>query len=399
MTGKICMIVHQYPQDAGVTAYRMAYRAMFLSSRGYEVDIFAPGLSIEVQNPNPGVHLHRVPALAASGTVEMDYTRLRKTDRSRLPAFLHPLTGYLRWLPALISRLRRFNGSDTILYSYNNPVTLHLAALAVRKRFNAWVCEFRDPIAGYEYSARGPWGHLTDSWLEKRVMRHADVICMRRGIQKGPEDYATAKGRVVLLPDFGVDLRLFSGFEHASHHFEQPVGMYAGTVFSDISFLSLSSGLDQYRESYGEARIHLFGPEHHEHLKYGNLHYGGNIGFEALLDEYRKADYLIVYDLSKSKSGSAAEFFPSKLAEMMAACRPILFIGNLKSRTARIVMEMNLGVCAADDSGAIASAINEIMVGLQAQRFDLAMTDAKRNLIDAKVAEQAFIDMLSNIPD
>jgi len=393
------MVVHQYPPDAGITAYRMSYRARFLQQQGFEVDILAPGQVHETYIQSPGIRIHRITALGSSGSVDMDYTQHTSTAGLHLPQFLLPLAGFLRWLPPLIVHLRRIEAGTTILYTYNNPVSLHLAALAVRKRFQAWVCEFRDPIAGYEYSRRGILGRFSDGWLEKRVLRHADVLCMRRGIQTGPADYLTARGRVVLLPDYGVDLRLFSGFEAQHRHFEQPLGMYAGTVFSDMSFSALSSGLDQYCESHGAARIQLFGPEHREHKKYHNLHYGGNLGFEALLGEYRKADYLLVYDLSVRKESRAAEFFPSKLAEIIAVCRPVLFIGNLESQTARIIMELNLGVCVADDPRAIANAIHAILEGLKGRQFDLAMTDKKRQLINAEAAEQAFVDMLSNIPN
>jgi hypothetical protein len=398
MTRKICMIVHQYPPDAGATAYRMAYRAKFLQTQGYEVDIFAPGHSDETYIQSPGIRIHRVSAPTSSGSVNLDYTQLKKTGRSRIPEFLQPLAGYLRWLPHLISKLRHFDGSDTILYTYNNPVTLHLAALATRKRFSVWVCEFRDPIAGYEYSARGLLGRISDGWLEKQVLKHANVICMRRGIQAGPEDYVTAKGKVVLLPDYGINLDLFTGFEQPNNDFIRAVGVYAGTVFSDISFAALSSGLGLYCERQGDAVIQLFGPEHQEHFKHGNLHYGGNVEFETLLDEYRKAHFLIVYDLSESKSSISSKFFPSKLAEMIAVCRPVLFIGNPGSQTAKLVTGMNLGVCASDDSDTIAEAINQIMEGIKEQRFDLGMNDKKRKLIDAKGAERAFAEMLSGIP-
>ena len=394
---KICMIVHQYPPDAGATAYRMDFRAKFLQSQGFDVDIFAPGYKNETQIESSGIRLHRVAAVASSGSTDMDYTRLNKAGRMRLPVFLHPLAGFLRWLPPLVSHLRRFEADDTILYTYNNPVSLHLAALAVRKRFKAWVCEFRDPIAGYEYSHRGFLGHISDAWLEKQVLRHASIICMREGIQAGPDDYCSAKGEVVLLPDYGVDLDLFTGFEQLSSNFGQPLGIYAGTVFNDISFEPLSSALDLYQRSNGKAVIRLFGPEHREHLTYDNLNYCGNISFKALLDEYRKAHFLIIYDESESESSRTAGFFPSKLAELMAARRPVLFIGNSGSQTAKIIADRSLGVCTTNDATAISESIDKIMTGLNEHQFDLSMNDDKRKLIDASVPESAFVKMLSDI--
>jgi len=220
---------------------------------------------------------------------------------------------------------------------------------------------------------------------------------MRKGIQAGPDNYSSAKGKVVLLPDYGVDLDLFAGFDQLGSDFDQPFGIYAGTVFSDISFAPLSSALSKYQQVNGEAAIRLYGPEHNEHLAYENLSYGGNISFETLLDEYRKAHFLIIYDQSDSESSRTAGFFPSKLAELMATRRPVLFIGNSDSRTAGIIADGNFGVCTANEPAAIASAIDRIMTGLKEHQFDLSMNDEKRNLIDARVPERAFVEMLSGI--
>lgn len=397
MPRKICMIVHQYPPDPGPTSYRMAYRAKFLQSQGYEVDVFAPGESDQTFMQSPGIHVHHVSAPASSSSNDLDYRTPKTTGLLRVPGFLRPLTGYLRWLPRLVSGLRRLDASDTVLYTYNNPVTLHLAGLVVHRRFAAWVSEFRDPIAGYEYSARGILGRLTDGWLEKRVLKNADVICMRRGIQALPEDYKQARGRVVLLPDYGVDLDLFTGFEQRQVNPERPIGVYAGTVFSDMSFSELSAGLEIYRVKQGGGEVRLFGPAHEEFLVNDNLRYAGNLGFEALLDEYRCADFVIVYDLSEHKTQSSEAFFPSKFAELIAIQRPVLFIGNLKSETARLVNSMNLGVCVSNEASAIAVAMGEIITGLQKGRFDLQLDGKKQNLIDAKAAEEAFVDMLPRI--
>ncbi len=75
MKPKICMVVHQYPPDAGATAYRMAFRARFLVSQGFEVDIFAPGQENTIESQGSDIRVHRIAAIASSGSADMDYTR------------------------------------------------------------------------------------------------------------------------------------------------------------------------------------------------------------------------------------------------------------------------------------------------------------------------------------
>ena len=397
VTRKICMVVHQYPPDPGATAYRMEVRARHLIAQGYEVDVFAPGNPLDSGTVAPGLCIHRVSALGADDPSQLDYTRHEISGRGRSAAIFRPLSGFLRWLPALVSSLRRFDGQDAILYTYNNPVSLHLAGLFVRKRFRAWVCEFRDPITGYEYSARGFWGRLTDGWLQNQVLRHANVVCMRKGIQASPDAYGTAIGELVLLPDYGVDLELFSDFQPPGGAVDSPVGLYAGTVFSDMSFASLSSGLDQYHRSGGSVEIRLFGADHPEYHKYGNLAYGGNISFESLLGEYARAHFLIVYDLSECRYGKDAGFFPSKLAELIAARRPILLIGKPDSVAAQVVGQLNIGVCSANEPVAVSAAMSVIVSGIRSAAFELSMNDEKRSMIDMKIAENGFVKMLSGV--
>jgi hypothetical protein len=106
---------------------------------------------------------------------------------------------------------------------------------------------------------------------------------------------------------------------------------------------------------------------------------------------------LVIYDLSENKNEGFARFFPSKLAELFAAHRPILFVGNPNSQAAKTLTEMNIGVCAKNEPMDIAEAIAEITKESVSNRFSLSMDDNKRKLIDAEISEQAFVDMLLDV--
>lgn len=393
---KICMIVHQFPPDSGVSAYRMNLRANFLRSQGFQVDVFAPGARDANETLENGVNLHRVKAMMSNGAEDLDYTQNPASNGKSIADNISPLRGFLRWLPPLIKHLRQFNGDDTIIYSYNNPVSLHLAALIVRKKFKSWVCEFRDPIAGYEYSQRGVLGRLTDGWLQNQILKHANVICMRAGIQATPKDYPTAKGKVVQLPDYGIYLDDFAAFGVKTKVNEPIVGVFAGTVFDDISFGPLSNATNTFCNEFKKTRIHTYGPNHKQYLQYENIEYRGSIKFQDLIEVYETSDFMIIFDESNSESSLGSGFIPSKLSELIATCRPILFIGNIKSRTAGIIASLNIGVCVKNNPQSICSALKNIVEGIEKGAFDLKMNSQKLTLIDANASEQSFAEILSS---
>ena len=141
----------------------------------------------------------------------------------------------------------------------------------------------------------------------------------------------------------------------------------------------------------------MYCTKHQEHIRYENLEYGGNIEYKQLLHQYHLAQFMIIYDLSKNKEGEAAGFFPSKLAELIATKKPILFIGNLTSKAARLISELNIGICTTNESSEIADAINKVVTGIEKRQFSLALTEEKRQLIDSTNAEHAFVEMLSEV--
>jgi hypothetical protein len=392
------MLAHEFPPDPGGTAWRMDWRARHMARHGFQVEIFAPGGNDHTRQLSKNVVLHRIAARGVSAASDLDYRKREGGQAGSFKSTLRPLKGYLRWLRPLKKALRRrLEGREVVLYTYNNPVTLHLAGLALRRYTKYWVAEFRDPIRGYEYSQRGFLGTLTDGWLEHRVLRRADTICLRRGIQARANSFAGQAHRVVELPDYGVDLDQFKSITPVSFDERVLKGVFAGTVFSGFSLEALDLGLGLYREKFGEADLQVFGPAHEQHKSLQYAEYSGYQAFESVIRGYDAAAFSVLFDPSHDPASSDSGFFPSKLAELIAVQRPVLFIGNPDSVAAKKIRGYQYGVCVANEAGAIAIGMHQIQTGLKQNAFDLILSDQRRKQVDIRSCEQAFLTMVDEL--
>lgn len=386
------MVAHEFPPLPGATAYRMDFRVRSLVERGWSVAVFTPGPVHEVVTPGEGLTIHRIPpVLGSPGT--LDYT-VHGTIRGA--GMLRPLGGYLRWLPSLLSRLRAECTTQDLLYTYNNPVSLHLAGLALRSRVRAWVAEFRDPIRGYEYSQRGLLGSLVDGWLERRVLARADVVCMREGIQARPTDYPSLGARRVALPDFGVDLEQFRDFPPPPPLEGTLRGVFAGSLYGGLTLAPLDEAVGAMAGAL-TPQLDFFGKPDPAYTSVRHIRYGGLLPFVQLMDRYRLAHFVILFDESRSDAGRAAGFVPSKLAELVAIGRPILFIGNVQSRAAELIRTRRMGECVENETAAIAEALQAIADGLNNNVFHLQADADLLRRIDMRQAETEFHDLLSSL--
>ncbi|MGH8427254.1 MAG: hypothetical protein ACRES7_04635 [Gammaproteobacteria bacterium] len=323
----------------------------------------------------------------------------------RLPAFRHrwlrpflPLLGYLRWLPvALPVALSLARRADAVLYTANNPLLMHLFGVCGRRRFKGWIAEFRDPMRGWEDRRYSLWNPLV-SVFESLVMRQADRICLRKGLPVSPQElarrYPTQRNKIIALPDYGVDLAPYTRFPPPAA--EGPPdgirGVFAGNFYGNFNGATLAAAVAQVNGWGTRLAVEVFGADGRGIPDEPGVSCHEAIPYWDLIQEYRRTDFLIAYVWIGTNSD--LRFRPSKLAELIAAQRPLLVILNRPAEVGKEVEAAGIGVSCGETANQIAAGLVKIVHMISARSFNLGYRERVWDAISNEAAERAFREML-----
>ena len=397
------MVVDYFPPEPGNRARRMFERARFLAAGGKRVLVVCPDRGDDPGYPEhlpERVTVRRVPAWFGSVLPSLRYADLKgRVSRWLWP--LLPVLGYVRWVPPAIRAVRQVGGG--VLYTPNNPLMLHIVGLFAHRRCDGWIAELRDPITNYDHSQRGAWGSL-DAWLERRILDACDFLTFRPGIGLTAAElnqrYPGRAAKIVESPDYGLDL---AEFRRAAARAgkpverERPVGMYAGNFYAGQTPELLSRVNADLRKDGSGADLRLFGRTGGFDLAEGTV-FLGEVEYWDLLTHYAGADFLVMY--IAATDATADRFIPSKLAELVAARKPILGIGPADSRAGRIILENRLGLVAPDDdAAALKGALGGVLAMAADGSYNKAFVEEVRDRISNEPSERAFLGLVERIAD
>ena len=161
----VLILAYVYPPDNYSGAARPYRFAKYLARLGHPVEVIAAGAGDGVQVAGP---VYRVRG-------ELGEQRKTLLDKLVRAVWLQYDEG-LTWVPRAVRLAKRWSSRRPVLLSTSPPLTTHLAALWLKRRYGwKWVADFRDPLVG------NPFRELrrvryTDGVLERCFFRHADAL-------------------------------------------------------------------------------------------------------------------------------------------------------------------------------------------------------------------------------
>jgi glycosyltransferase involved in cell wall biosynthesis len=161
----VLILAYVYPPDNYAGAARPHRFAKYLERLGHPVSIVAagpPGATSAAGN------VYRVPG-------ELEGRHKTLADKVVRLAWLYYDEG-VAWIPGVVRLAARWRDLRPVLFSTSPPITTHLAALWLKRRYGwKWMADFRDPLAGNPFRKLRRVQY-SDAVLEKIIFRQADTL-------------------------------------------------------------------------------------------------------------------------------------------------------------------------------------------------------------------------------
>jgi hypothetical protein len=395
MKKKILLITNIFPPDSDVQAWRMHERCVYLSCNGWDVTVICP---FRVENAKLygsealfNYKVYRVKPLLYKLFPSFDYWNYSFYKLIKPVGFL---IGYIRWIPAAILKSFLVSDKETTLYTINNPITLHIVGFFTRKKFKNWIAEFRDPIVGYEFSHREKLGKIFDKFFENLLVQKASTLVFRKGIQVGLSDfqkrYPESKLKFFQLPDYGVNLSRIERATKNNQNNSELIGVFAGNFYGESSPKNLIYAIENIQERF---KLNFYGKEiPFEDSDFAIYH--GAVPFDSIVDAYTECHFSIIYDLANYQ-GSVDNFIPSKISELIAIKKPILFIGDKNSLSAKLISENKIGTVCSDSLLELSNALLSISAMIKDKTFNQDYFESVKQEISQENGEKCFEQVLN----
>jgi glycosyltransferase involved in cell wall biosynthesis len=273
-------------------------------------------------------------------------------------------------------------GVDAILSS-SPPDSVHLAALALRRRFRLpWVLDFRDPWVGLQF--RTPptaWHRARQAAMERSVLCSADLVLAasrthaddlrRRSGGTQEADAVQIPGRLEHLPN-GYEPAGPAGLTDPGPAAPGPSAsadyftlVFTGTLSqmpdTDVFLESLHDLLARRPEARRRVRAHLAGPFEGSHADRatalgltGIVRFSGPLAHEETRALQRRADLLLLW---KPRGPGYRTMVPGKLYEYLDAGTPVLAMLEADDEAAVLVRRAGGEVVPPGDRAPLTDAI------------------------------------------
>ena len=295
-------------------------------------------------------------------------------------------------------------GRDDVLVSFGQPMSDHLAGLAIRRRTGVrWIAHFSDPWADNPFARHGWPGRFYNRRLERAVIGATDRVVF---VSPETRDLVMAKypagwrDKAVVIPH---------AFDTALYPDEGPGGdaivlRYIGNFYGKRAPLPLLRALGLLvRETpalTGRIRVELVGQvaprvldeQTFRALPAGLLRVVSPVDYATSLTLMRSADVLINIDAPARRS----VFLPSKLIDYLGAGRPIVGLSP-PGTAADLIAALGGWVADPDDAAAGARALSRAVDFAAAHRGEpWGREDVRRNYNATAVAKM-FADLLTQL--
>ncbi|MBV9502245.1 MAG: glycosyltransferase [Acidobacteriaceae bacterium] len=324
----VLVLAYVFPPDNYSGADRPYRFTKYLRQLGHPVTVLAAG-------EKDGVHLQGEEVYRVRGELQHLPRKNRAEQIARI-AFLSYDEG-ATWVPRAVGAAKRWmrNSPVPVVFSTSPPVTTHLAALWVKRKYGArWIADFRDPLCGNPFRnllrAR-----LSDKLIERQIFRHADVVLANTELvaDMWRLRYPDARNRIhviwngfdpdTVLPALPIPERPRKTLTH--------IGLIYGTRQPTILLRSIERLTRQLRLDANSLLVRLFGPaelepasaELVEHMRSKDMvdFQPNQMPRDQSARLTAESDYLLLLDVLQEGSGLQV---PAKLFEYIMIGRPIL---------------------------------------------------------------------------
>jgi hypothetical protein len=354
---RFLILAYHYPPSGAIGAKRPAQFAKYLSRMGYPVEVLTASRQ---DRPAEGVTYVPDPAnpLRKGSLAGISHMLLRK--------FFFPFEDSVVWswnLYRAAQRIIRESPENWMVLSTFPPISTHLAALRLRKRYPIrWAADFRDPLADAPTRRvalqEGQISFLTrclsaatDRQIERSIARRADLMIANTDVVSGywRQRYPELASKIT---------HIWNGFDPEQRIQAEPIpprpyrlmahvgglyhGRHPGLLLESVDRLLASGALTP-----GSFRLRL----------HGETERGGIIDPNILdrltgagcveltpwtdsIDEAQKvstqADYLLLVDWKEGLQ------VPSKIFDYIRIGRPVLALTAKDSPSARILKDSGI---------------------------------------------------------
>jgi len=167
---RILILSYAFPPDNFAGAARPYRLGKFLQRLGYPVTVIAAGSGAQVsQEDNVFRVAGEIEGRPPTGGVS---SLLEKATRIMWLPYDEGIT----WVPRAVALASRWRQETCVLFSTSPPLTTHLAALAIQRRYGwRWIADFRDPLTGNP--GRSQWRvKWSDRLLERVIFSRSDAV-------------------------------------------------------------------------------------------------------------------------------------------------------------------------------------------------------------------------------
>ena len=249
---------------------------------------------------------------------------------------------FLVWLPIAVKKAREIIASNDIdvVFTTSPPHSQQLIGLRLKKKTGLpWVADFRDPWTSdlrFMKHKKG-WRGLIDRWVEKRVLKHADIVVATTPTatemfqKKAPKSCVQSKFKCITNGYDGDDYKEIGKVSINQIKFAY-VGS-AGPLISDPSFFfhGLKKALDTEPNLRKKLRVHFIGgldPQNRQLIQSLGLEeiikYMGFFSHRKAIQLMMDSDVLLLFELPVGNNNEPTRVIPSKVFEYIGANRPIM---------------------------------------------------------------------------
>jgi len=400
---KVLIVTYYWPPSGGAGVQRWLKFTKYLPKYGWDPIVFTPenpqfDLKDEslVKDVNAAVDVLKFPIWEPyglfkklTGTKELKQGQiLEDNSNSAIKSLIVFLRGNLFvpdpkrfWVKPSVEYLQGILKTNDIkhIITTGPPHSVHLIGLKL-KYLNpslTWMADFRDPWTEWDIMKQFkmlPFVEKKHRKLEKEVLKVADVV-LATGDQAAVDLKALgAKRTKVYTNGYDADIK--------SRHIPAEkkeglsllhLGMLNENRMPGHLFQALDDSLAKERFNFQFRLTGIISPivlDKINSLNYLQRHLSvqDSIDYQDLIQEYEKADVLLLLQTNSKESNSQ---LPGKLFEYLAQKKPILAFGDPESDVAKILNETNSGVMLsyADEKG-IKKAVSDLINGTYGSAFE-----------------------------
>lgn len=355
---RLLVVTYLYAPDRSPRAFRWTALAERWADAGHEVTVVAAGpAATERRN---GVTVHRVPGWlrrsatpGAAGSGGSRRSPLKSVYDLTLKRVLWPDYAFDWYLPAL--RRARAIATDRLV-TVSHPFTPHLVGLALKRRH--WLADIGDPFSLLDETPlnNGTLYARLNRRAERRVLARAEATAVT--VDGAQAAYAAAfpesAGKIAVIPPLlslpePGDNPLPDGGTHL---------VFVGTLYRALrSPGPLLKLFHEMRRQRPDLALHFFGDVHDcgsffEPLPEG-IHVHGPVPRPTAAAAMRHAAALV------NIGNATPHQVPSKLAEYVAAARPIINLAATPFDTSAAFLAGHPALCEARDAAVVLRFLDE----------------------------------------